>query len=80
MATYTVRVAGVCSGGEHITLNLRRDGTTVRQMVVTKTDIMNNETQLEDALVFFLRAAIKKAGATTMAQAKTAVEAAEWVI
>ena len=80
MATYQVVVDGVCGGGEHITLGLKRDGTRVNTHVVTKTEILQNETIFEDALIFFLRAAIKKAGATTMAQAKTAVEAAEWVV
>lgn len=80
MATYTVKVAGVCSGGEHISLDLKRDGTTVRRLTVTKADILQNETSIDDALIFFLRQAIKTAGATTMAQAKTAVEAAQWVI
>ena len=52
----------------------------VKKVRVTKTDIMQNQTGFEDALVFFLRHAIQASGATTMAQAKTAVEAAEWVI
>lgn len=80
MPTYTVRVANVCAGGEHITLNVRRDGTVVKKLTVTKTDILQNQTEFEEALLFFLRAAIKKAGATTTAQAKTAIESAEWVI
>lgn len=80
MATYTVRVLGQCGGGEHISLSVRRNGTEVKKMVVTKTDILQNETIFEDALIYFLRQAIRKAGATTLAQARTAVEAAEWVI
>lgn len=80
MAVYTVKVAGVCSGGEHISLDIKRDGTTVKRLTVTKTEILHADTDIEDALIYFLRQAIRKAGATTLSKAKTAVEAAQWVI
>lgn len=80
MATYTVSVLGVCTGGEHIKIALKKDGVVVRNMSITKTEIFNTETNLEEALIFFLRQAVRAAGATTLAQAKTAVEATQWVI
>ena len=80
MATYTVIVLGQCSGGEHISLHLKKDGANLKKIVITKTEIFQNETNLEDALIFFLRQAIRAAGATTLAQAKTAVESAQWVV
>jgi len=78
MATYTVKVEGQCSGGEHIRLAVLRNGVEVKKFGVTRTDMLTNNTDWEDALVFFLRQAIKKAGATTVSAAKTAVEAASW--
>ena len=80
MATYTVSVLGVCSGGEHIKIALKKDGATIKNMSITKTEIFNTETNLEEALIFFLRQAIRAEKATTLAQAKTAVEAAQWVV
>jgi len=80
MAVYTVAVLGACTGGEHISLSLRRDGVEVKKHTVTRTEILQDETIFDEALIFFLRMAIKKAGATTLAQAKAAVESAEWVI
>ena len=78
MAVYTVIVDGVCAGGEHIKLSVLKDGVEMRKFGVTKEEVLTHETNWEDVLVFFLRQAIRKAGATTLAQAKTAVEAAEW--
>lgn len=80
MAVYKVQVLGVCGGGEHITLSVKKDGVVIKQVAITKKDILQSDTTWEDAMLFFLRAAIKAAGATTTAQAKTAVEAAQWVI
>ena len=80
MAIYTVKVLGQCSGGEHITLQILKDGVNLRKTMVTKTEIFQNETTWEEAMIFFLRQAIRKANATTILQAKAAVESAEWVV
>jgi hypothetical protein len=79
MATYTVVVKSVCPGGEHVTLTVKRDGAVVRDFPVTKTEILGTDLNWETVLPFFLREVIKHSGATTMAQAKAAVEAASWV-
>lgn len=78
MATYTVKIDSVCSGGEHIRLKVLRDGVEVKKFGVTRTDMLTNNLTWEEVLPFFLRQTIKKSGATTLAQAKTAVEAASW--
>jgi hypothetical protein len=76
MATYTVRVLGVCSGGEHVSLNVLRDGDVIKKICFTKTEILDPASiEWENVLIHFMRQAIKKSGATTLAQAKTAVEA-----
>lgn len=80
MAVYTVTVKGVCAGGGHITLTVKRDGAAVRDVVVNRSDIMESDLTWDEVLPFFLRETIKRSGATTLAQAKTAVEAAQWVM
>jgi len=78
MALYTVVYKSSCTGGEHIKLTVYRDGIELRDFNVTRTDIMTNELTWEQALPFLLRECIKRSGATTLAQARTAIEAASW--
>lgn len=80
MPTYTVKVQSTCSGGEHVTLGIYRDAVKVREAMVTKSAALTLAVNFDDLLEPLLRLVIKKAGATTMAQVKTAIEAAEWVI
>ena len=81
MATYTVTVAGQCSGGEHITLTVKRNGVAVKNITVTKTDLLNMDLDgnWETVIFAFIREKVKSSGAVNAAQAKTAVEAASWV-
>jgi len=78
MAVYTVVVKGQCSGGEHITLTVKRDGVAVKDFATTRSELLANDLSWEEVFPFFLRETIKSSGATTVAQAKTAVEAASW--
>ena len=80
MSIYTVDVVGICSGGEHVTLSLKKNDAHIKTLVITKTDLLTNETDIEEALIFFLRQSIRASGATTLLQAKNAVEAAQWVV
>jgi len=81
MATFTVQVIGACrTGGEHIGLDVLRDGQQVKRIMVCKTDMLTTNLDWEAVIPFFLREVVKRSGATTLAQAKTAVEAASWVI
>ena len=78
MALYTVVYKSSCTGGEHITLTVKRNNVVVRDIVVTRTDMLTNDLTWNEVIPFFLRECIKKAGATTLAQARTAIEAASW--
>lgn len=80
MATYTVKVKSVCTGGEHITVTVSRDGKVVKDFLLTRTDLFQTELTWEDVLPFLIRQTIKTSGANTLAKAKTVVESAEWVI
>lgn len=80
MATYTVRNVSLCSGGGHVHLDIYRDGTKVAQRNFEREELLTRQISLDDVLFFLLREAVKSAGATTLQQAKAAVEAKEWVL
>lgn len=71
---YTVKIAAVCAGGEHITLQLYRDAAPVKKIQITKTEALDADVELQDAVIVLCRQAIKSAGATTPAQMKAAIE------
>ena len=81
MAVYTIGISA-CSGGNHITATIKKDNVAVNQLLYTKQAIMDgivpDKGTLEDVVIWLMRNAIKKAGATTPAQMKAAVEAATW--
>lgn len=74
MADYTLKINSVCAGGEHITLQLYKDGVAAKKIQITKSELMNSDVDITDAIVFLARQAIKSAGATTNAARKTAIE------
>jgi hypothetical protein len=81
MAVYTIQVLGTCQPHKgHVQLQVKKDGENWRKVTVTQEDALSNDTEFLDVLIFFLRAVIKKAGATTLSQMKAAIEAEEWVV
>ena len=74
MANYTLKIYSVCSGGEHITLQIYKDGVANKKFNITKSEVMGSDLNLEDTLLWLIRQAIKNAGATTNAQRKAAIE------
>jgi len=77
MATYTVKMIKVCAGGEHVSMKIYRNGIEKKAIVLSKTELLNDEVEIESVLQFFIRHAIKSANASTNAQIKAAVEAME---
>ncbi len=80
MAIFTLKVIGTCAGGGHVFLNVLRDGTPVKQLVLNKEDILQTELNWEEVLPFFIREVIKRSGARTLQEAKAAIESAQWVM
>lgn len=76
-STYTVKIESVCSGGEHITLGIYKDGSKDGRIEVTKSDIVGTDLTWKDVIAFLLRKAVNNAGATTAAQRKAAIEAVQ---
>ena len=86
MATYTVRALSMDSAADvysrHILFGIYRNGVQVAHRVRTLEEILNSAIEIDntDALSLLVRIAIKSSGATTLAQAKEAVESASWEI
>ena len=75
MPDYTLTFGSQCSGGEHVTFQIKRDGVNLRRITLNKSEIIDGNLTLEAALPVLLKKAIKNAGATTPAQIKNAIEA-----
>ncbi len=74
MANYTIKVAAVCAGGEHITLQLYKDGVAIKKIQTTKEEMMNSDVDISDALGVLIRQTVKSAGAKTDAKRKETIE------
>lgn len=76
--TLTFSDVGLCAGGTHVTMTVTVDGTRSRRFGCLLSDLTAErpdlgDTELNDLLPLLLRWVIKPAGATTLAQARTAL-------
>ena len=74
MSNYTLKVAAVCAGGEHITLQLYKDGVATKKVQLAKSEIDDVDTDVSEVIIFLAKLAAKSARATTPAQRKAAIE------
>lgn len=74
MATYTLKIESVCTGGEHIGIGLYKDSVKVGTKQITKTDAITDDTDLTDIIIYLIKKAIKDNNANTAAKRKTAIE------
>ena len=80
MATYTLNIS-VCSGGNHITTAIKKNGTTVKTVLLNKQEVLDtvlSDDEIGAIVTFLMRSAIKKANAVTPLQMKQAVESTSW--
>ena len=80
MATYTMTVDSVCSGGEHIVIGLKKDGAQVASKIITKTEATTDDANLTDIMLYLIKRAIKDKIANPAAKQKTAIEAIQVII
>lgn len=80
MALYTFRVDGRCTGGSHVRVTIKKDGVDWKSKIVLYDDVMSAQIDIEEAMLFFFRQAIKAANATTLLQMKSAVEAIQVIV
>ena len=63
---YTFKIASVCSGGEHITVEVLRNGEKYKTRTLSREDIATGEYQKwENIMTLLIAKAIKHSGATT---------------
>lgn len=79
MATYTLKVESVCTGGEHIGIGLYKDAVKVGVKQITKTEAITDDTDLTDVIIFLIKKAIKDNNANTAAKRKAAIEGVQVV-
>ena len=57
MTTFTISLGSVCAGGNHATVNVARDGGTVRSFVYTADELLelNDPNDLQRAVLTIIR-------------------------
>ena len=80
MATYTLKVESVCTGGEHIGIGLYKDAVKVGTKQITKTEAITDDTDLTDVIIFLIKKAIKDNNANTAAKRKAAIEGLQVIL
>jgi hypothetical protein len=78
MATYTVKIPRWDTAMVHFQVDLYKDSSKIKTLIFDRSNLFTKELDVESLLIVLLRSVIKSSGATTAAQAKAAVEAAEW--
>lgn len=74
MATYTFKVESVCTGGEHISIGLYKDGEIIGMKQITQTEAITDDADLKDIIIYIIKRAIKDKNASTNVQRKIAIE------
>ena len=74
MATYTLKVESVCTGGEHIEIGLYKDAVKVGTKQITRTEAITDDADMTDVIIYLIKRAIKDNNANTAAKRKQAIE------
>jgi hypothetical protein len=80
MATYTLKVESVCTGGEHIGIGLYKDAVKVGVKQITKTEAITDDTDLTEVIICLIKKAIKRNNANTAAKRKAAIEGLQVIL
>lgn len=71
----TIKINSICSGGNHITMTVTKNGTVSKKFRMLKGDFAFEPDDYETVLATLIRSFVKKSGLTNMADIKTAIEA-----
>lgn len=74
MATYTLKVESVCTGGEHIGIGLYKDAVNIGTKQITRTEATTDDADMKDVIIYLIKRAIKDNNANTAAKRKAAIE------
>ena len=74
MATYTLKVESVCTGGEHIGIGLYKNAVKVGTKQITRSDAITDDADLTEVIIYLIKRAITDNNANTAAKRKAAIE------
>ena len=74
MATYTLKVESVCTGGEHIGIGLYKNAVKVGTKQITRSDAITDDADLTEVIIYLIKRAIADNNANTAAKRKAAIE------
>ena len=80
MATYTLKVESVCTGGEHIDIALYKDAVKVGVKPITRSEAITDDADLKDVIILLIKRAIKDNNANTAAKRKAAIEGLQVIL
>lgn len=75
MAVYTIVYKDKCTGGGHYTFDIKRGTTILKQITIGPEELATTDIDVKDMAAMLIKVALKTANPTTMAEARTAIEA-----
>lgn len=80
MPVYTIVYKAKCQGGGHYTFDIKRGTTVLKQITIGPEELQTTEIDVKEMATMLIKVALKTANPTTMAEARTAIEAIQVTI
>jgi hypothetical protein len=80
MPVYTIVYKAKCQGGGHYTFDIKRGTTVLKQITIGPEELQTTEIDVKEMATMLIKVALKTANPTTMAAARTAIEAIQVTI
>jgi hypothetical protein len=80
MAVYTIVYKAKCAGGGHYTFDIKRGTTVLKRITIGPEELQTTEIDVKEMATMLIKVALKTANPTTMAEARTAIEAIQVTI
>ena len=75
MAVYTIVYKAKCAGGGHYTFDIKRGTTVLKQITIGPEELQTTVIDPAEMATMLIKVALETANPTTMAEARTAIEA-----
>jgi hypothetical protein len=80
MPVYTIVYKAKCQGGGHYTFDIKRGTTVLKKITIGPEELQTTEIDVKEMATMLIKVALKTANPTTMAAARTAIEAIQVTI
>ena len=78
---FRVNILGACAGGEHVRAEISVNGGPFRSFEISRDEVRSPAPdERREVVIQRLRSVVLESGASTNAQIKAAIEAAEWQV